>query len=166
MEEREDIKLSIVTPRDRFITADDFVKALTPRTRLVSVSHVRFDTGAMLDAPRLAEACRENGTLLLLDVSQSCGSCPFTVTDLGAMSRWDANEWPSQGNFNLTVMEASLKFVLQAGAGLVHVHRQSLIDRLFERLPPACRVASPPERSRRGVCGCIEAADRRDTEAL
>jgi selenocysteine lyase/cysteine desulfurase len=82
------------------------------------------------------------------------------------MSRWDANEWSSQGNFNLTVMEASLKFVLLAGAGLVHDHCQSLTDRLFERLPPACRVASPPERSRRGVCGCIEAADRRDTEAL
>ena len=47
MEEREDIKLSIVTPRDRFITADDFVEALTPRSRLVSVSHVRFDTGAL-----------------------------------------------------------------------------------------------------------------------
>jgi selenocysteine lyase/cysteine desulfurase len=82
------------------------------------------------------------------------------------MSRWDVNEWSSQGNFNLTVMEASLKFVLQAGAALVHDHCQSLIGRLFERLPPACRVASPPERSRRGVCGCIEAADRRDTEAL
>ena len=70
MEEREGIKLSMVTPRDRFITADDFVEALTPRTRLVSVSHVRFDNGAMLDVPRLADACRKNGTLLLLDVSQ------------------------------------------------------------------------------------------------
>jgi selenocysteine lyase/cysteine desulfurase len=78
MEEREDIKLSIVTPRYRFITSDDFVEALIPRTRLVSVSNVRFDTGAMLDAPRLPEACRKNATFLLLDVNQSCGSCPLT----------------------------------------------------------------------------------------
>src|SRR5438445_13752835 len=38
MEEREGLKLKIVSPRGRFITADDLVAALTPRTRLVSVS--------------------------------------------------------------------------------------------------------------------------------
>ena len=224
MEEREDIKLSTVAPRGRFITADDFAAALTARTRLVSVSHVRFDNGAMLDVPRLAEACRKKGTLLLVDVSQSCGSCPFTVNDLGAdflvcagykyllgpwgtgflwtnrhhrgqlragpynwlsqeteifaqlnfvdppqsptMSRWDVAESSSLFNFNLTVMEASLKFVLRAGADVVHNHCRSLVDRLFKRLPPACGVASPVEPSCRGAFGCIETADRHSTEAL
>src|SRR5207237_10181100 len=57
---------------------------------------------------------------------------PVDPPQSATMSRWDVNEWSSQGNFNLTVMEASLKFVLQAGAGLVHDHCQSRIDGLFE----------------------------------
>src|ERR1700740_225789 len=38
MEEREGLKLKIVAPRGRFISADDLIDALTPQTRLVSVS--------------------------------------------------------------------------------------------------------------------------------
>jgi cysteine desulfurase/selenocysteine lyase len=84
MEAREGIKLKIVAPRERFITADDLIAALTPKTRLVSVSHVRFDNAALLDAPRLAAACHKQGALLLLDVSQSCGAMPMDVASLGA----------------------------------------------------------------------------------
>jgi cysteine desulfurase / selenocysteine lyase len=84
MEEREGIQLKVVAPRQRFLTADDLIAALTPRTRLVSVSHVRFDNGVMLDAGRLAAACHAQGTLLLLDVSQSCGGVPMNIARLGA----------------------------------------------------------------------------------
>ena len=79
MEEREGISVKIVSPKEKFLTADDVIAALTPRTRLVSISHVRFDDGSMLDAPRLAEACHKQGALLLLDVSQSCGAVPMVV---------------------------------------------------------------------------------------
>src|ERR1700748_1434822 len=71
MEEREGVKLKIVAPRDRFITADDLIAAMTPRTRVVSVSHVRFDDGSLLDAARVAAACHAQGALLVLDVRQS-----------------------------------------------------------------------------------------------
>jgi len=84
MEEREGLKLKIVAPRDRFITADDLIAAMTPRTRVVSVSHVRFDDGTLLDAARVAAACHAQGALLVLDVSQSCGAVPMDVHDLGA----------------------------------------------------------------------------------
>lgn len=84
MEQREGIVLKIVSPRERFITADDFIAALTPKTRLVSASLVRFDNGVLLDAPRLAAACHAQGTLLLLDVSQCSGAIPLNVTTLGA----------------------------------------------------------------------------------
>src|SRR5438034_1515703 len=84
MEEREGLKLKIVSPRDRFLTADDLIAAMTPKTRLVSVSLVRFDDGSLLDAPRLAAACHAQEALLLLDVSQCCGALPMDVTQLGA----------------------------------------------------------------------------------
>src|SRR6266436_3846474 len=84
MEEREGLKLKIISPRERFITADDFVAAMTPRTRLVSVSMVRYDDGSLLDAARVAEACHKQGALLLLDASQYCGAIPMDVNQLGA----------------------------------------------------------------------------------
>src|SRR5436189_3754024 len=79
MEKREGVRLRIIAPRDRFITASDLIGALTPRTRIVSVSLVRFDDGSLLDAARVAAACHAQGTLLLLDVSQACGAVPMNV---------------------------------------------------------------------------------------
>jgi len=83
MEEREGIKMRVVVPRERFIAAEDFIAALTPRTRIVSTSLVRFDDGVMLDAARLAAACQAQGALLLLDASQCCGAIPLNVSELG-----------------------------------------------------------------------------------
>lgn len=84
MEEREGLKVRIVTPREKFITADDLIAAMTPRTRVVSVSLVRFNDGSLLDAPRVAAACHAQGALLLLDASQCCGALPMDVHQLGA----------------------------------------------------------------------------------
>jgi cysteine desulfurase/selenocysteine lyase len=84
MEQREGVKLKIVAPRERFITADDLIAAMTPRTRLVSVSLVRVDAGSLLDAARVAAACHAHGALLLLDASQCCGAMPMDVHALGA----------------------------------------------------------------------------------
>ncbi len=70
MEAREGVVLKIVAPRDRFISADDFINAITPKTRMVSVSMVRFDNGVLLDAARIAAACHAQGALLLLDVKK------------------------------------------------------------------------------------------------
>ena len=224
MEERESIKLNIVDPRSQFIEANDLIEAMTPRTRVISVSHVRFDDGSMLDVPHLAAACKRNGTLLVLDISQSCGAVPIDVGHIGAdflvcagykyllgpwgtgflwtkrshleqlrpgpynwlsqgvetfarlnyvdpgpspsMSRWDTAEASSLYNFNLTVMEASVRFVLNVGAALIRDHNQTLISYLFERLPDGCRIASPLDASRRGVFGCIDVGKREETEAL
>lgn len=83
MEQREGIVLKVIAPRGRFINADDLIAAMTPRTRLISASMVRFDDGSLIDAKRLAAACHAHGALLLLDVSQCCGGMPLNVTDLG-----------------------------------------------------------------------------------
>jgi len=84
MEAREGIVMKVIAPRERFLTADDLLAAMTPRTRLVSVSLVRFDNAVLLDAARIAAACHAQGALLLLDVSQACGAIPMNVDALGA----------------------------------------------------------------------------------
>jgi selenocysteine lyase/cysteine desulfurase len=224
MEAREGIKVQITHAQDQFIQSGDLIAAMTPRTRVISVSHVRFDDGSILDASSLAAACKSNGTLLVLDVSQSCGAIPMDVRSLGAdfivcagykyllspwgtgflwakpenadllrpgpynwlsqdvesfarlnyvdprpartLSRWDAAEATSIYNFNLTVMEASLKFVLNATPTLIHDHNQSLINYFFERLPDGYGLASPRQASHRGVFGCIEVGSRSNAESL
>lgn len=84
MEAREGVQLRVIAPQNRWMAAEDFIEALTPRTRLVSVSMVRFDDGSMLDTAKLGAACRAQGVLLALDVSQCCGAIPMDVAKLGA----------------------------------------------------------------------------------
>jgi len=83
-----------------------------------------------------------------------------------SLSRWDSAEAASIYNFNLTVMEASAKFVLDAGPALIRDHNQALIEHFFDRLPDGYRLASPRQASQRGVFGCIEVGSRADTESL
>jgi len=78
------LKVIVVEPRERFLTADDFIERIGPRTRLVSTSLVRFDNGVLLDAPRIARACHDAGALLLLDTAQCAGAMPIDVRELGA----------------------------------------------------------------------------------
>jgi len=84
MAEREGVTLRAVAPSGRFVAAGDLIAALGPRTRLVSVSLVRFEDGSLLDAPLLAKACHDRGVWLCLDVSQCCGAMPIDVGVLGA----------------------------------------------------------------------------------
>ena len=84
LEEAGRVRVKVVAPRGRFITADDFIAQLGSRTRLVSASLVRFDNAALLDAKRLAGACRAAGAHLLLDVSQCAGAMPVDARALGA----------------------------------------------------------------------------------
>src|SRR5262249_38591241 len=226
MEEREGISVRITPPSGKFVTADDVIAALTPRTRVVSISHVRFDDGSLLDVPRLAEACHRQGALLLLDASQSCGAVPMDVAQLGAdfivaagykwllgafgtgffwvkhelipslriapfywmavegshnfakldfssprpadnAARWDTPEWASHFNFNLAALDASVEFVLRAGAETALAHNHKLIDSLLARLPAdRCVAASPLEHRRRGPYGCFVARTPEKTAEL
>ena len=52
---------------------DEILAAVTPRTRLIAVSHVLWTTGRRLDLRRLRE---ESGVPLLVDGAQSAGAIP------------------------------------------------------------------------------------------
>jgi selenocysteine lyase/cysteine desulfurase len=78
------LRVRWLAPRERFVTTDEIVAAVTPQTKLVSVSHVRFDDAVRINPRPLADALHKAGGYLLLDVSQSCGAVPFNVAESGA----------------------------------------------------------------------------------
>jgi len=65
---------------------DDWTTAILDRIKqegdsvdIVSVAHVHWSSGAVIDLEAVARACREVGAALALDLSQSLGAMPFDV---------------------------------------------------------------------------------------
>lgn len=63
-----------------------FDAAITPSTRLVSLSHVSYATGAVLPVAEIAELVHERGALIAVDGAQSAGAIPLRVSELGVDS--------------------------------------------------------------------------------
>ncbi|MBE9125255.1 MULTISPECIES: aminotransferase class V-fold PLP-dependent enzyme [unclassified Coleofasciculus] len=65
------------------------VQHLTPRTRLVVLSHILWNTGQVLPLADIVHACRHYATntqpiRVLVDAAQSVGSLPLNLSELGA----------------------------------------------------------------------------------
>lgn len=66
---------------ERFIA--DVRAVLTPRTRMIAVSHVLWTTGATLPIAALAGLAAQRGAWLVVDAAQSVGAIPVDVRQLG-----------------------------------------------------------------------------------
>jgi selenocysteine lyase/cysteine desulfurase len=67
---------------DGTIPYESFEQAIDDDTLLVSITHVCYRNGAMVDVPKVVELAHERGALVLLDAFQSIGSLPVDVRDL------------------------------------------------------------------------------------
>jgi selenocysteine lyase/cysteine desulfurase len=61
----------------------EFDRVVDDDTAVVSITHVSYRTGEMIDAKAVADLARERGALALLDAYQSAGSIPLDVKELG-----------------------------------------------------------------------------------
>ena len=61
-----------------------FEDAITPRTRVISVSHATYPTGFMLPVRELAALARRRGILTLVDGAHAIGMIDLDMNDLGA----------------------------------------------------------------------------------
>ena len=64
---------------------DTLIESLDERISVVAVSYVQFSTGTRVDIPRLREATRRAGALLIVDVTQAAGAIPVDT------NAWDAD---------------------------------------------------------------------------
>lgn len=68
---------------DFSIDHDALISAIGPRTKVVAVSWVQFQTGAVVDLPRVVEAAHKVGAVVVVDAIQGLGMLPFDMTAMG-----------------------------------------------------------------------------------
>jgi selenocysteine lyase/cysteine desulfurase len=79
---------------DGAFTPADVERAMTPRTRLVSVSLVSFHTGFLADAAAIGALCRSRGVLFGLDAIQAAGAVEVDVEAWGVdFLSADGHKW-------------------------------------------------------------------------
>jgi cysteine desulfurase / selenocysteine lyase len=64
------------------LVPESFADAITPRTRLVTFSHVPNSTGAVQPAASICRVAHERGVMSLVNASQSVGMLPVSVAQL------------------------------------------------------------------------------------
>jgi selenocysteine lyase/cysteine desulfurase len=72
----------LVQGRRHAATTDEILAAITPRTRIVSVSWVDFGSGEIVDLERLGQVCASRGIFLAVDGTQGVGVLPLDVKAL------------------------------------------------------------------------------------
>jgi selenocysteine lyase/cysteine desulfurase len=93
LQERRGVELVLLPDRDVTGTAlegppvawtmQDLEERITPRTRVVTLSHVQFASGFVADLKPLADLCRAHRIDLVLDIAQSLGVLAFDPEALG-----------------------------------------------------------------------------------
>jgi len=72
----------VLAADDGAIPLEHFERAIDDDTLIVSITHVCYRNGAMLDVPAVVELAHDRGALVLLDAFQAVGSLPVDVAEL------------------------------------------------------------------------------------
>ena len=84
LEEERDVRLDFV-PADRrgLVDYEDFERLMRPNTRAVICTHGSNLTGNLLDIARIADIAHRHGALLIVDASQTAGTVPIHMQEMG-----------------------------------------------------------------------------------
>ena len=100
---------------------------VTPHTRLISISHVTWTTGAVLNISEVAYMGREWGIPVLIDGAQSAGAIPIDVKALGVdfyaipMQKWLCGP---DGTGALYVRKDALRYVSPTYVGYMSIKHE------------------------------------------
>lgn len=74
--------VTVQKPKTEQISADwtnEIITAINPRTKVLAMCHVHWMDGTSFDLERISGRCKEYGTYLIIDGTQSVGALPFDV---------------------------------------------------------------------------------------
>lgn len=121
---RVGVHVRSVPLRDGILHVDDVAAAMSPRTKLICLSHIAYNTGARLPVQQVAAVARGRGALLLVDGAQGPGQIVVDVKQLGChFYSFPGHKWMlgPGGTGGLYVEEQSLDLVAPALIGWASV---------------------------------------------
>ncbi len=118
-------------PRAERSALEAISELVTERTRLISISHVTWTTGARLDVKAVARFGRERGIPVLIDGAQSAGAIPMDVKELDVdfyaipMQKWLCGP---DGTGALYVRRESMHYVAPTYVGYWSIKHEEGIE--------------------------------------
>ena len=76
---RQNVKVKTVRSKKGRLLVDDFAKAVTSKTKLISISSVEYATGFRNDIAAIGKICQKKRILFCVDAIQSLGAIPMDV---------------------------------------------------------------------------------------
>lgn len=116
---RRGVEIDFIRSQNGKITSEDIAAATTPKTKLVSISHVQFLTGAKADLRAIGKLCRERDILFSVDAIQSL---PHTNIDVER----DAIDFLACGSHKWMMAGEGAAFIYCSDRALERIHQASL----------------------------------------
>jgi selenocysteine lyase/cysteine desulfurase len=88
------VEIDIIKSQDGKILIEDIEKAITPRTKLISISLVQFLSGFRSDIKTISKMCKERGIIFVVDGIQAAGAVSIDLSDIevdffaGGTQKW------------------------------------------------------------------------------
>ncbi len=155
------VTVRTVPERNGRVDLAELEAAVTPRTRLLALSHVEFASGFAFSIPELVALARRHGLFLFLDVAQSIGVLPVDLSGVDAAA-WPTWKWLmgplGMGGFYLARRHfETIKPIFVGGDGMVPT--ADYLEYSFTPRPDASRFEYSTENVA-GLVGCREALER------
>jgi L-cysteine/cystine lyase len=118
-------------PRAERSALEAISELVTERTRLISISHVTWTTGARLDVKAITRLGRERGIPVLIDGAQSAGAIPLDIKELDVdfyaipMQKWLCGP---DGTGALYVRRESMHYVTPTYVGYWSIKHEEGIE--------------------------------------
>ncbi len=117
--QRQGVEVDVIRTKDAKVTKDEIAENLTEKTKLVSLSHVQFATGAKADLTAIGKLCRERDILFAVDAIQSL---PHSEIDV----QRDNIDFLSSGSHKWMMADTGAAFIYAGDRALERIHQASL----------------------------------------
>ena len=142
------VEVDVIEAKDYKITPAQIAAQITERTKLVSISHVQFSTGAKADLTAIGKICRERNVLFVVDAIQSLPHCAIDVER-------DKIDFLSCGSHKWMMAAEGGAFVFASDRALAAIEQPFLgwtsVDEPFDFTPHPDRLRTGAARFENGT---------------